>query len=224
MIQIIWISLVMRMINFIAIMLLISGLAIGQDGAIVAPQKSGSKKVVRAKSAEKEKLKENLKSLFTWDSLYKLFFSEEQDELVNAYLSNFRNTSELKIRQNFNRTLKESPAAGLIKEDGVFVRFYARIHKDDNILLSLVGMFKDRSQIYLFVIVSAFLFFLGYLRKKYKKKIKGTPMAFIKNLMLTLVIIGLHLVSIMFFFGDNLRPAIMAYKEIEREVSYQEKL
>ncbi len=224
-------------ISFIFILSLsLNGFA--QDGdkrTITAPQikkeqsavEASTNKPQKIRKSDEEKKKEaqqNLMSLFTLENLYKLLFSEEQDELVNAYLDNFKETSEEDIKKNLGRTISNSPLSNFIDEDGVFVHLYARIHKDRNILLSLAGIFKDRSQFFLFIVVSAFLFLLGYFRKKYKKRVKGTPGAFLKNVILLSFIMFLHVVSIVFFFGNNMRPAIMAYREIAREVNYGEKL
>lgn len=206
----------------------------GQADSIEAVQNNRKKEVKRkrkiikkrkvADKKKKEEFQNNIKGLFTLDNLYKLLFSEDQDELVKEYLQNFKGTSEEDIIKNFNNTIKVSPLNGIIEENGVFIRLYARIHKEDNLLLSLAAMFKDRSQFYLFLAVSGGLFFMGFLRKKYNKKIKGTPGAMFKNLFLASVILFLHFVSVLFFFGDNIRPIVMAYKEISREVEFGDKL
>ncbi len=166
---------------------------------------------------ETENQRQALKNFFSFKNLMKLFFSNDQERLVAEYLDNFSNTPEEKIRDNLNKLLKTSPVGNFIKPDSNTVYFYARMHKDPEILEGLAGGFKDRSNFYSFLGVSAFLFFLGIMRKRYKRKNKGVPGTFIKSTAMLLVLLFMQYSVFMFFFGENLQPAIQAFDEIERE-------
>lgn len=179
-----------------------------------------------ADSAEEKRLEkqENIRSLFTVENLMKILFSDQQDRLVTEYLENFDDTTEDDLIENLSSKIDGTFMAIILEPYGVGIRLYARAHKDEELLMSLVGMFKDRSNFYSFLGVSAFLFILGYMKKKYKKKNKGNPGAIVKNLIISVVLLCLHYFSIMFFFGENIQPTINAYKEIQRQLNNEDSI
>ncbi|CBW26426.1 putative membrane protein [Halobacteriovorax marinus SJ] len=131
-------------------------------------------------------------------------------QLNSVYSRMSYESSRAQIQENISK----SPAKGMAKAFPKTVDFITHLLRDNQALLSLLDMFKDKQKLLYFLLANIFTIILGFVLARRASKEGSLFSRLFKWMFRKCFIYGLRIFILIFFFGSELAPTFNIVKEV----------